>query len=1380
MRLTGIEFESIVIPFFKTIFKEAGFLVLEVRNQKNGTQNGFDIKITFNDLSSIERHLFVECKYYSTPLKWDEIFRKQLELFDSNQSIDGFILLSPGRDLSNIDENLQHKVTNDIFKFPCEFWTPSHDVKNFFALDVQLFEKIYGNTPTSSINRNEEISKFSARINNIITRKVKLNNHLPKKNKYSPPENYIKRKVVQHSEFSPHRALNFSNSINLLEILKIENKIALLGGAGTGKSVELKMLASELSKDEFPYYPFLIQLDLHTDKPIKEYIDSISNIPQRALVVLLDGLDDVIPNDFEYVRRRIIAFSKEYQHAKVIVSCRSNFYTTISDNNELNTLDGFNSIILSDLSSEDIQSYLNLSLPTEKKLFLKQINTNNLFSLLYIPYYLIKLTEQYTKHKKIANDKISLFEEMISESIQKDVAKYLPQKRKIIEPEVRKMLEKLAFILEYQGKSTFLWEELQAVFNQQELEIIKYISSLLIGDESPKAVWKFNHNNVQEYLSASVVSILPVKEIRKIIAITPSYVKLKSSWANTTSFIISIVNNNNSIKDSLLKWLIDYNSEIVIKLEPDKLNASLRQSIFKQIFDKYKIKDAQLNHAKYNYSDLSKFAISEDNLKFLCDELKSNNPLNSRLTAINLLYFYDVESEFIVHKEKVKQLLKEAIFSLQKEFHYPGLHTYFKIFKLTKIEFDEIITHFKLNGDSWVKYILYQSIHTQDFQDAYIPFVNERVATILEQGEYSQDRISNESSELANCIIFAKSVESISVILTFIDNNYSRISHSNYFNKIIGRVITTVTEKLIDNEELYKKIENIFIVNDTISYDENLPYFLKYFENSNTSFLVFKEIYKRKGVSTFTQIQQLAIIANTDAINFFVDEFKKKSISINDVTTFQYCLSNHNRKYLTLFNQLANEVEPVPLKEQEDWEKKVQERKDKWSNLLFDKNMFLSAIDQVFIDEQKDVLSYKEVWEIQKTSHDAKYLPVIYDQIRIFDEWESINKYELLNYIENNWADYSIAKIIKFMKHHKDYIFNQKQISIIVNWCDLKVKTINFETALKSTIESITADANAISLSFLIRKLNLIKYDESLYLSLLSFRKWNDNEKDIFDFVEEVVAKDSIIKKVINNISNNIADDIVLDEHFKFCSKNKLFQVKDILLQYLNHQSYTRRVNTLDLYIELDGDTDKLFPFLYSFTDNNLKNLLIKIMIDKRNKYVLSYLLSEFKKAPTPEDKLEISKFLIQLQNIKGLKFYISFVKNKKHVPDYSSFENIFQKLNVLSALPFVLDFYALGYDKTIKQDRFINIKDISITAIHSISLYRENFKIAKLIYRCYCSLLKLKAWFGLIKRPKEILNNLNFYFENIEQQYYVSKSINITLEEAINKYQSISKNQRN
>jgi hypothetical protein len=1374
MRLTGTEFESIVVPFFKTIFKEAGFLVLDVRNQKSGTQNGFDIKITFNDLSSTERHLFVECKYYSTPLKWDEIFRKQLELFDSNQSIDGFVLLSPKRDLSNIDENLQHKVTNDVFKFPCEFWTPLHDVKNFFALDVQLFEKVYGSAPPSAIDRNEEIAKFSARINNIIDKKIKLNNHLPKKNKYPPTTNYIKRKIVRHAEFSPHRILNSFNSINLLEILKTENKIALLGGAGTGKSVELKMLASELSKDESPYYPFLIQLDLHTDKPIKEYIDSISNIPQPALVVLLDGLDDVIPKDFEYVRRRIIAFSKEYSQAKVIVSCRSNFYTTISDNNELNTLDGFNSIILSDLSSEDIQGYLNLTLPTEKTLFLKQINANNLFSLLYIPYYLIKLTEQYSKHKKIANDKISLFEEMISESIQNDVAKYLPEKRKIIEPEIRKMLEKLAFTLEYQGKNTFLWEELQAIFNQHELEIVKYMSSLLIGDDNTKAVWKFNHNNIQEYLSASIVSLLPRKEIRKIIALPPSYVKLKSSWANTTSFIISIVNNNNSIKDSLLKWLIDYNPEIVIKLEPDKLNASLRQSIFKQIFDKYKIKDAQLNHAKYNYSELTKFAISEENLKFLCDELDSNNPLNSRLTVINLLYFYDVESEFILHKEKVKQLLTEAIFSLQKEFHYPGLHTYFKIFKLSKIEFDEILAHFKLNDDSWVKYILYQSIHTQDFQDVYISFVIEQITALLEQGEYSQDRLSNESSELANCIIWAKSVESISAILTFIDNNYSRISHSSYFNKIIGRVITTVSEKLTDNTDLYKKIENIFIVNDAISYDENLPYFLKYFEDSNTSFLVFKEIYKRNGVSTFTQIQQLAIIANIESINFFVEEFKNKLISINDITAFQYCLGNHNRKYLTLFNQLANEVEPVPLKEQEDWDKKIQERKDKWCSLLFDKSMFLSAIEQVFIDEGKDTLTYKEVWEIQKTSHDAKYLPIIYDQIRVFDERESIDKNELLNYIENNWADYSIAKIIKFMKHHKDYIFNKEQIVIIVNWCDLKVKTINFETALTSTVESTSADPNAIRLSFLIRKLNLIKYDESLYLSLLSFRKWNDNEKDIFEFVEEVVAKDNLIKKVINNISNNIADDIVLGEHLKFCSKNKLFQVKDLLLPYLSHQSYTRRVNIIELYIELDGDTDKLFPFLYSFTDKHLKSFLIKKLIDKKNKHILGYLLSEFKKASTSEEKLEISKFLIQLQNIKGLRFYISFVKDKKYVPDYSSFENIFQKLNVLSALPFILGFYSLGYDKTIKQDNFINIKDICATAIHSISLHRDNFKISKFIFGCYSYLLKLKAWFGLVKKPTEILNNLNFQFENIEQQYYVRKSIDITLEEALNKYMSI------
>ena len=85
MAISGEDFEKLVKPFFRHIFEKMGYFVIEVRKQTSGTQNGFDIAVTFLDDNGKERQFFIECKYYTTSkLDWSEIVNKQIELEASN------------------------------------------------------------------------------------------------------------------------------------------------------------------------------------------------------------------------------------------------------------------------------------------------------------------------------------------------------------------------------------------------------------------------------------------------------------------------------------------------------------------------------------------------------------------------------------------------------------------------------------------------------------------------------------------------------------------------------------------------------------------------------------------------------------------------------------------------------------------------------------------------------------------------------------------------------------------------------------------------------------------------------------------------------------------------------------------------------------------------------------------------------------------------------------------------------------------------------------------------------------------------------------------------------------------------------------------------
>jgi hypothetical protein len=170
MPITGTEFEGLVKPFFRKLFTELGFTVLQVRNQRSGTQNGFDIMVSFFDSEGVERSIFIECKYYESRLSYTEIAAKIIQLAGSNYTPDGFIALSPKKDLSNIDHSLQASFET-TYKFPSVFWTPDCNVQDMFALDPSLYERVYDEKCSNCIDRDEVLSLLKSRIDNLLAQR---------------------------------------------------------------------------------------------------------------------------------------------------------------------------------------------------------------------------------------------------------------------------------------------------------------------------------------------------------------------------------------------------------------------------------------------------------------------------------------------------------------------------------------------------------------------------------------------------------------------------------------------------------------------------------------------------------------------------------------------------------------------------------------------------------------------------------------------------------------------------------------------------------------------------------------------------------------------------------------------------------------------------------------------------------------------------------------------------------------------------------------------------------------------------------------------------------------------------------------------------------
>src|SRR5690606_31013933 len=143
--------------------------------QDSGDQNGFDISVLFLDDDELEREFFIECKYYTTAnLYWVDIFSKELQLEASGHNPTAFIALSPLRNLSNIEHNIQSSFVNK-FKYPVDFWTPDKEVEKLFALDTEVYKKVFEKPDCNIVlDRETELKRIKAIINNLIQKKEAL------------------------------------------------------------------------------------------------------------------------------------------------------------------------------------------------------------------------------------------------------------------------------------------------------------------------------------------------------------------------------------------------------------------------------------------------------------------------------------------------------------------------------------------------------------------------------------------------------------------------------------------------------------------------------------------------------------------------------------------------------------------------------------------------------------------------------------------------------------------------------------------------------------------------------------------------------------------------------------------------------------------------------------------------------------------------------------------------------------------------------------------------------------------------------------------------------------------------------------------------------
>lgn len=1186
---------------------------------------------------------------------------------------------------------------------------------------------------------------------------------------YDLPQIYIPRKIIRVKDYNDSYFFYLRDKfqITLFEALLKYNKVVLLASAGEGKTREIEFLAWYSStNDDYEIYPIKVNLKNYVGGNIEKiFPKNWEFVPDDQSLLILDGLDEVESPFFMSVIKSIQNFSKNNPKVKILITCRTNFYVLPKDNYS-GLIEGFEPFWLLSLEHEDIHSFASSSLKNKTEEFLKQVYENKLGEIIKIPFYLINLIEYYQSNLTLPRNIITLLDWLIEKRISADIEHFkvtYDLNKKV--NNVFTVLEKIAVAMESLGRNYAQEEEIDKVLSAvEEKELLNHVG--IINCRQGK--WEFEHNIFQEFLAAKILSIQNLSVIKTFISFYPDYKKIIPSWRNTVSFVATMYPN----KD-LLEWLLEIQPEILIKSEAERIPSTLRISLFKEIFYSYKKRCIWINRDIFDLRELGKFGSDDESVNYLINEVTTDQHYTIIGNALELLgyvqlNFRNKERIFkvlldIIYKSKIEILITRSLYAL--------VHQNFN----DENELKKILENTDSKQSDHIRASLYHLIGSAGYTHQFIDFFLDGVKYLRQGHGTGKTTLIDEGFYLASGIEEVNSEESLEKLLRYFIQNprdLSEVSLRDKTTKIIAKNIA----KLITTTEsnIFKLSFKLLITLGDEYLLEESKRFINCFIESNTSMEVFKMILQGK-FEDGTKYRILAMIASDELLDYLIDQYNSGKITDSDIFSIKNFLELENSKLLKKFDtNLKNKTHYKETPPTRNFEVERKEQKFREIEMFYNRELFEKEISIVFENEKKVIITNNDVREIEiKNWKNQVYATKALHIINDFTKEKPVSIKDILDYYKKADFDFMfVGEIYSTLtqngqsnlleKNDTENKFDERYVDKVKRWCYLNINKVDFKTVLTTRPnKQLTTSYNAIYLQYFLKKFNL-DYTENKLLDLLSFDFYGWG----IDYLEERLSFQKMKDRILENIKSGKENEVAIDNYYKFGLKHRISDLIPYALDSIKNSEYdlTTKNSALKLLNIFNYTSNDIFELLFIVKDE-FKWEIVKVLYDQKYEKLEDYLLNELKSA-SESDRNRSSIYLIELQNIEGLKYFTERIITEMKYGEKFYERNSLKTLTIKEAIPYLLRLLELTYQKGFHHYNYERLDSEVYEAFTSIALQSaENFTYVK------------EATENFIEVHKSAYKDINFvyaFLERLEQNYYINKSQDITIDDVLEKLKLI------
>lgn len=1214
---------------------------------------------------------------------------------------------------------------------------------------------------------------------------------------------YIDRKLLEKEVYYRYEGEYFpfleETPFDLYSLIVRGNKkIIILGDAGYGKSTELRNVFSKFREEESPdFIPIFIELNTHTDEDIEDYVrlkigtdsEVLLNYDASKLVFLFDEFDQVM--DKGKAERKIKNFMEKYNKSAYIITCRTNFYS--------GQFEDFKIFVLLPFNLDDIKEYTKQILGNERDYFLQQLDQYSLLDLVKNPFFLGHLTEIFQTDKRIPGNRTDIFSRIISHSLEKDETKLKDKydlKQTYPTSEIEKDLMYVSIVMENLQRNFISIEEFNKIISvTRKRQIIPELSLFKKSFFKQGDVYQFQHNNFQEFLAAKTIAdeklntilkfiLLMVKrrlswlekiidllryiefkplgiKTEKIVFVLFNWLKDKKinrinpSWGNTVAFLCQLRQ-----KTDLFEYLIENEPELGLKFEA--IDEEKREKLFKIIFEKYTNRKIPIDRDRVDYDGMATFAKTKNIYDYLIEFAHSEEHHMYRYNAIQMLGRIKGFADESLHNLLVQYANNDDENSSVRHICLDAL----VMRGFTDYETIQSLKELETSTDEMVLAAFYDLIKESAFTDRYVDILLNGIKRVKES------TLFDVKFNIAQGIEKVKSVDGIKKIIDHFIKHPEELQEY-YLEKSIDLIINNIVKVYETDSSIYNDIKKLVMILYEKHMRAMISKFAIFFEQSRTTFRLFKEIYD-EGIGT--NYSFLARIADEECINFLIDEYQKNKLPEDNIRSFiSFLYSRSKDDFNRLIGIINDKTKKFHMPAPKDFAKEDKENLKKKLQLIFDNNEFIKEVEKVFEGEGKGEMSYQDFEHIlYYTEGDEKYNDFVIQEIVYHLRQNESRKWALdslkaeINSRDHEW--FAVNHALDLLYDNPELELSKEQITFIKRFCFKYLSKVNFKTALKQEDKTTSANRLAMILWYFFRKFDL-DYPREILLDMLSF-DWIEANKYVgIDYLTKRLLPEEVKDRILTNLKDGLSINQVLKNHISYCKESHVLEARESLHQIVEDGKIEieNRLLALETLVDFDESREYLENLLEIQEPKlfiEVARVLISLNSKKCRKTLIGNLTSD------KEDIfLDATKLLIEEeQNIKAIKYYANYLKRTKKYETILTGKSILHAINTVKALPILLDLLKFSYEhkQYIIQDEFDRLDGAIINVLKNMALqsYSNFEKISK----------ELKKFIKKYSRQLENINVLDFVYDDIEKAFFANYRTRLTLEEAKRKVDTLLK----